>query len=620
MFLLFSSSIIFSQAPTCTSAYSLCGSLGTPFPNTIGTPSAGSPGCLGTSPNPAWFYFSVSGAGTINLEIKQGNNANYNNQDVDYIIWGPFTSQQCTGMYDFPDGNTTIPNNIIACSYSPGPIEYPVIPNAQSGQYYMLMVTNFSNQPGQIIINELETSTGTMDCSGLRLNAFLDSNNNGIKEGTEQNFPLGQFHYEKNDNGTVHHITSPSGIYRIYDINPANTYDVSYTVDPLYSAMYNVAPSSYANLNVVPNSGLVNYFFPVSITQSYTDMAVSIVPLSPPRPGFTYQNKIVYTNNGNQLIPSGTLTFTNDTNVTITANTQTGATATVTGFTYNFTNLAPFETRTMTVTMQVPPTVVAGQLLTNSATIVPLTGDAVPENNAASLSQVVVNSYDPNDKMESHGGRILHSTFTSNDYLYYTIRFENTGTASAINVRVNDILDNQLDETSLRMVSSSHAYELDRVGSTLNWRFDNIQLPVSIANSTVGKGYITFKIKPKPGYAIGDIIPNTASIYFDFNPAIVTNTFNTQFVAALGIDQFENENFVFYPNPTSDIVTVSLINTENKIASINVYDVLGKTIFTSKAANVSSQTIDLSNVNLGIYFIEVTTDTNLKVVKKLMVK
>ncbi len=272
--------------------------------------------------------------------------------------------------------------------------------------------------------------------------------------------------------------------------------------------------------------------------------------------------------------------------------------------------------------MQVPtiPTVAAGQALTNTASIAPLTGDIVPENNSNSSSQIIINSYDPNDKMESHGERILHSAFTSNDYLYYTIRFENSGTASAINVRVNDILDDQLDETSLRMVNASHAYVLDRVGSNLTWNFNNIQLPVSIANTTTGKGYITFKVKPNPGYAVGDIIPNTAAIYFDFNPAIITNTFNTQFVAALGINQFENEDFVFYPNPTSDIVTVSLTNTENTIASITVYDVLGKTILASKSNNSNTQIIDLSNVNTGMYFIEVTTDSNLKVVKKLMVK
>jgi uncharacterized repeat protein (TIGR01451 family) len=186
----------------------------------------------------------------------------------------------------------------------------------------------------------------------------------------------------------------------------------------------------------------------------------------------------------------------------------------------------------ITVTMQVPtiPTVSLGNLITNSVSITPLTGDVVPANNTATVSQIIIGSYDPNDKMEAHGEQILHSSFSANDFLTYTIRFENTGTASAINVRVNDVLDSKLDENSIKMESASHNYVMDRIGNNINWKFDNIELPATSMDPIASNGYIQFKIKPKPGYAIGDIIPNTASIYFDFNPPIITNTFQTQFV------------------------------------------------------------------------------------------
>jgi uncharacterized repeat protein (TIGR01451 family) len=259
--------------------------------------------------------------------------------------------------------------------------------------------------------------------------------------------------------------------------------------------------------------------------------------------------------------------------------------------------------------------------LINSVAITPLTGDVVPANNAASVSQIVVGSYDPNDKMEAHGEQILHSSFTANDYLTYTIRFENTGTASAINVRVNDVLDSKLDETSIKMESASHDYIMDRIGSNINWKFDNIELPATSMNPSGSKGYIQFKIKPKPGFAVGDIIPNTGSIFFDYNPAIITNTFQTQFVAALAVDEFENGSFVFYPNPASDFVIVSLKDSTNSISTIAVYDVLGKVILQKKATNsITTETVDLTSVNPGIYFIEVQTENNTKVVKKLLVK
>lgn len=605
-------------AYTCGAANSLCNSLGVPFANTVNIPSAGLANCLGSTPNPTWFYLPVSVSGNIDLQIKQGNNApSYNNLDVDYIIYGPFTNPvtPCTGGQ--------LLNNVVSCSYSTAPIETASIPNAIPGQYYLLMVTNFSNQSGLISITQTNSGGGTIDCSGLRLNAFLDSNNNGSQDNGEQNFPLGQFTYEANSNGNVHNVIAPTGVYNIYDTNVANSYNVSYTIDPNYAASYGITTASYSNLHVVIGAGMQTYNFPITVTQTYNDLAVAIVPLTAPRPGFTYNDKIIYTNFGNQTIASGTVTFNKDALVTITANTQSGTTADANGFTYNFSNLLPFESRTMTVTMQVPniPTVSIGGLLTNTASIAPLTGDIVPANNNSSLSQVIIGSYDPNDKMESHGGRILHSSFTTNDYLFYTIRFENSGTASAINVRVNDVLDAKLDEASIRMISSSHPYILDRMDNNLNWRFDNIQLPVSIADTNIGKGYVTFAIKPKPGYAVGDIIPNTSSIYFDFNPAIITNTFNTEFVAQLSVAEFENGDFVFYPNPVSDVVTVSLKNSANSISNISVYDVLGKLIFTQKPANaITTQTIDLSAVSKGLYLLEVTTDNNLKVVKKLMVK
>ena len=613
-----------NNAYVCNTANSLCSALGVPFANThqgIQAQAGNSYGCLGSRPNPTWFYLPISRAGNINLMIQQSTDISFMNTagslDVDYICYGPFTNPTT------PCNGQLTADKIVSCSFSASANEYPVIPNAQPGQYYLIMTTNFSNRAGFIKITEMSTTSGAINCSGLRLNAFLDMNSNGTQDTGEQNFPLGQFHYEMNQNGNPHHLIAPSGVYNIYDINPANSYNISYTINSNYTANYSVNPSSYSNVNVVVGSGMQVYNFPVRVTNNYADIATILVPTRQPRPGFTYTNRIIYTNLGTQTVASGTLSFTKDARVTITANSQTGTATTPTGFTYNFTNLLPFEIRTINVTMQVPtiPTVNLGDLLTNSISITPLTGDVVPANNATSVSQIVIGSYDPNDKMEARGEQILHSSFTTNDFLTYTIRFENTGTASAINVRVNDVLDAKLDETSIKMESASHSYVMDRIGNNINWRFDDIELPATSMNPIASNGYIQFKIKPKPGYAIGDIIPNTAAIYFDFNPPIITNTFQTRFITVLALDEFENGSFVFYPNPASDFVTISLKDSTNSLSTITVYDVMGKIILQKKTiGTITSDTIDLSSVNPGIYFIEVQTENNTKVVKKLLVK
>lgn len=467
--------------------------------------------------------------------------------------------------------------------------------------------------------------TATVTCGlapdRLLLIAYLDSNNNGIKENTESYFPHGSYITQMNNSGTDNFINASTGYYSLLDANSSNTYDLSFQISSGYSDFFSTSTAINEDISIPLGSGTQVFYFPVTSIQLYTDVAVSILPQNPPRPANSYVNTVVYTNTGTGSA-AGTVTFTKDPNVTITGISQPGAVPTATGFTYDYTNLAPFETRYIAVTMSVPsiPTVSIGDVLTNSVSISSTIADFNSVNNSFSSSQVVVAAYDPNDKMESHGGTILHSTFTSNDYLYYTIRFENIGTAEARTVYINDILDAQLDETTFAMLSSSHPYVVSRIGNQLNWTFENINLPVSIPNTTVGKGQVFFKIKPVAGYEVGNIIPNFATIFFESNPAIVTNTFTTEFVETLGDPEFETDNFIVHPNPANDQLNIVLSQNLGSISSIDIIDVLGKKVLSQKGNHSNTQTVDVSVIQSGIYFVEVTTDTNSKAIKKLIIK
>ncbi|NNT70804.1 T9SS type A sorting domain-containing protein [Flavobacterium sp. IMCC34852] len=463
-------------------------------------------------------------------------------------------------------------------------------------------------------ISVTTTDTQSLNiANGVQLNAFIDYNGNGTQENGEPNFLYGSFQYQLNDNGTVHNIISSNGIHYLYETNPTNSYDFGFTINPAYTSQYSVAPASYANVTVANGSGIVTYNF--AVTQiPYSDLGINVYGWIPPRPGFDYENYVTYFNYGNQTIASGTVTFTKGSNVSILSVSPSGSTPTAGGFTYNFTNLLPGESRTFAVMMQVPtiPTVNLGDLVTNTASISIPSNDINVNNNSSSLTQTIVGSYDPNDKAESHGPQIQHSTFSTNDYLTYTIRFENTGTAEAINIRVNDVLDADLDETTVRMVTASHPYVLDRVGSNLTWRFDGVNLEPSIpGNSVIGHGYIVFQVKPKPGYIIGDVIPNTANIYFDFNPAIVTNTWTTEFVLQLSNPDFTAMDFEYYPNPVKNSLTLS---SETIINNIEIYSVLGQKVKSFKVDGIQTE-INLSELNQGLYFIKVTSAGQEKTVK-----
>lgn len=455
----------------------------------------------------------------------------------------------------------------------------------------------------------------------LSLVAFLDSNNNGVKETNETVFNNGTFNYQVNNSGSTIYGNTNNGTFTIFENNPANLYSLNFAVNSNLTSYFSSA-TNFNNISVPTGSGSNTYYFPVTQLQAFNDLEIQIIPTSAPRPGFTYTNHIIYKNNGTQNVASGTVTFTKNPSVSITAISQSGTASSPSGFSYNFTNLAPNESRIIDVTMLVPtiPTVNLGNVLTNSVAITPTTGDAFPINNSASLSQIVVGSYDPNDKAESHGGKIAITSFTANDYLTYTIRFENTGTANASFIRVEDFLNSSLNLNSVEVLNASHPFNFRRINNKLFWNFYTINLPPTSTSPTLSHGFVQFRVKPNAGYSVGTIIPNSAEIYFDYNPPIYTNTFNTEFVQTLNNTSFSNADFVLYPNPASDFVQINLQNDSDKIKNVTIYDMVGKAITSATDINSSEAKIATSELSKGLYLIEITSNNNLKQTKKLIIK
>ncbi len=107
----------------------------------------------------------------------------------------------------------------------------------------------------------------------------------------------------------------------------------------------------------------------------------------------------------------------------------------------------------------------------------------------------------------------------------YRIDFQNTGNDTAFNVVLIDTISKSLDLLSFLPIASSHPYILD-VDSpgVLKFEFDNILLPDSGTNEALSKGFVVFSINRDSSLTEGDTISNSASIYFDFNQPIITNT------------------------------------------------------------------------------------------------
>jgi len=199
--------------------------------------------------------------------------------------------------------------------------------------------------------------------------------------------------------------------------------------------------------------------------------------------------------------------------------------------------------------------------------------------------------------------------------LHYMIRFENTGTAEAVNIVVRDMIDtNKFDISSLVPWNGSHPFASRTTGNKVEFIFENINLPFDDAHND---GYVMFKIKTKPTLVLGDTFSNTAGIYFDYNFPVITNT-ATATVALLANQDFEfNSFFSIAPNPATAVLNISKKG-GIVISSVSIYNMLGQlALVIPDATDISA--VDVSNLKTGNYFIRITSDkgtSNAKFIKQ----
>ncbi len=414
-------------------------------------------------------------------------------------------------------------------------------------------------------------------------------------------------------NGTITGslIGNSSGDYSIPV--QAGTHTITpYIENPTY---FNISPTSFVANFPAQTSPLVQDFC-VTANGVHHDVEVTIIPTSSARPGFDANYTVIYKNKGNQ-VENGSVTLDfNDAVLDLVSANPTFSSQATNSLVWNYTNLQPFETRTIDLVFNVnspteTPAVNIGDQLNYTASITPLTTDEFVSDNTSTLNQTVVGSYDPNDKICIEGTTVGPDMI--GQYVHYVIRFENTGTYAAENVVVKDMIDlTKFDVSTLIPLHSSHDFVTRINGNKVEFIFEGINLPFDDANND---GYVAFKIKTKSNLVVGDTFSNDANIYFDYNFPITTNAFTTT-IAALKVTDFDfGTHFTLYPNPVKDVLSFQSKGNMT-INSIEIYNVLGQVVL---AVPNAISTVDISSLQSGNYFVKVNTDlgvSNTKFIKE----
>ncbi len=496
---------------------------------------------------------------------------------------------------------------------------------ANSSFYGMVthIYTNAGNYNPQLIVTGPDLAADTMNanpiivgatCGSITGTIYQDINNNCIYDAGDILLPYVSL--------TIYDGSTVVG-WASSDSNGVYSFNVP--TGPSYTIQVNTLGGYYYHLtSTCPPSGSISVS---SLPSSGNDFGLTCPPGFDLqgfvsgwgfRPGFT-TSVCIYAYNQFCNTPNGQIEIILDPDLTPLPDT-TGIGYTITGQTVTLPISSPDLNWSFCIPVTVATNAQIGDSICITMNLTPVLGDSIPSNNTQTFCFPVRNSWDPNDKYVIPSGDGGQGAIRPNTDLTYTIRFQNTGNAEAINIYILDTLDASLDPTSLEVIATSHTMHWSILtGNIIRFNYDNIMLLDSNANEPASHGYVTYRIKQNNNVAHLTQIQNSASIYFDFNPPIYTNKTVNTVDMFLSISKTENNSSLMniYPNPSNE--KCQLFFKDQNTRKLIVTDVFGKEVFKNTFRS-ESYTINTAKFAAGLYTVRIIESDNSEVISKLIVK
>jgi parallel beta-helix repeat protein len=347
---------------------------------------------------------------------------------------------------------------------------------------------------------------------------FYDSNSNCIRDVNEIavkncmiEFTPGPY-YTSSDSAGNFKIMLPEGQYSIKTIlNNSLKYWTANTCNPSYSNIVLSSDSTVKNINFALS--------PIPTDIYDINLAIIESRCAKIRRGINHINVISYQNLGTKKIQSCQVKFIADKRLVFDNAIPAPDQISSNEYTWFISNLNPGETRFIKIDQLYPIALSFSDTIKQFAEVKSSMNDIDPSNNYDTISQLIVAAVDPNDKFSDPQKYIYPATKN----IDYTVRFQNTGNAHAIRVRVIDTLDISLPITEVVIKGASHPFDLYTNNNVLTWVFENINLADSSTNEPESHGNLRFSAGLQDNLKTGLQVNNTAYIYFDYELPIATN-------------------------------------------------------------------------------------------------
>jgi uncharacterized repeat protein (TIGR01451 family) len=520
---------------------------------------------------------------TVNPACNGGNNG-------EVII--DFNAGQATG-FDITITDTA------GISFSINSLSVPTaqFTNLHPGTWLCNVINGWSNQPCDTSFTFFVPDAGNI-CGTVSGTVYLDTISNCIYDGSEPTLSNRSILI----NPGMHYTnTDAAGNFSIELLY--NTYTIS-TV-PTLNFGSNCAPAVVTINPANPSASGINLGDTAS---SAMNLSVSIAG-GAARPGFTYLQYIKIRNTSFQASSGSTLNLIYDPVLTINSVSLPYTVVAANEIEISVPAINAFDDLNINISYSVPPNPsLIGTVLATAVAVSALQPEQILSDNSDNLFVVVTGSFDPNDKTVWPNQDPAHYYFMDiEDELRYTIRFQNTGTDTAFTVVIVDTLDAMLDLSTFRVTGSSHPYSWNlAAGDILTVTYNNILLPDSNTNEPASHGLFSFAVSPmEDSIMIPYILYNTAAIYFDFNPPVMTNTEFSTLDVTVGLTEVnESKSLRIYPNPTTGDLNISTSNKNDELSDLLCYDAMGNEVRIIPG-KINPYTLNCSVANLkpGLYYL-----------------
>jgi hypothetical protein len=409
-----------------------------------------------------------------------------------------------------------------------------------------------------------------IDCdkNSISGNVFYDFNKNKIWDNDEVGIPNIVI---ASTNNPYKQLSSQNGSFSFLGVN-----SVEYTIKPELNDFWKfttdkkehtVKFTSGSSLNINNNFGLI----PV---QDKHDATISVSS----EPTRCNRNIKVYIKNINTgtFKEEGKILFTLDKKSKYVESSPPPKEVNGNTYIWEYKNLNPYQSISIEILCKMPDETNTGKTLKFSAKTTYKQGSDFIQLVEEKYTPLVLCSYDPNDKLVMPSDEIINTLIDVKRELIYTIRFQNEGNAEAIDIKILDTIGAEFDLKTFKVINSSFPVQTSLNGNLIEFNFPNIWLPAKSVNEAASNGFVSYKINPKPGLPLKTKLKNTAAIYFDQNPPIITNTVCNIIDEIVNIEDVSviPYKLSIFPNPFSNSLTLK----SSQKQTILIYDLHGKIV------------------------------------------